>query len=199
MSRSRNTEKESVWAALRIARDEDGEPYLPRIIARQPRRGDIHPLPKSVLRGALRTIPVEYIYGLSRIELRALQGRIGDPFGVYSRDERAIILYSLPRLWVVDLMSEGGQEDLEAFGARVSQHGRQWHVYWPSEAGWVVWFFKEVVTHELGHHFSHQYEKKRGRIRGVKFREMNASLHSCRLTREMFNRLKKRRQLKQDK
>ncbi len=198
MGRSRNTEKESVWAALRIGRDEDGEPCLPRIIVRQPKRGDVHPLPKSILRGALKTIPVEYIYGLSRIELRARQGKIGDPFGVYSRDEKVIILYSLPRLWVVDLMSEGAQEDLERFGARVSQHGRQWHVYWPSEAGLAVWFFKEVVTHELGHHFSHQYEKRRGRIRGVKFREMNANLHSFRLTREMFNRMKRRRKLKQE-
>ncbi len=199
MGRSRNTEKESVWAALRIARDEDGEPCLPRIIARPPKGGDVHPLPKSILRGALKTIPVEYIYGLSRIELRARQGRIGDPFGVYRPDEKVIILYSLPRLWVVDLMSEGGQKNLEAFGARVSQHGRQWHVYWPSEAGLAVWFFKEVVTHELGHHFSRQYEKKRGRIRGVKFREMNANLHSFRLTREMFNRMKRRRKVKQDR
>jgi hypothetical protein len=91
-------------------------------------------------------------------------------------------------------MSEGGQIDLETFGAKVSQHGRRWHVYWPSEASLAVWFFKEVVTHELGHHFSRQYEKKRGRIRGVRFREMNANLHSSRLTREMFNRLKRRRQ-----
>ena len=199
MSRSRNTEKESVWAALRIGRDEDGAPNLPRITARRPKRGDVHPLPKSILAGALKTIPVEYIYGLSRIELRARRGRIGDPFGAYRPDEKVIILYSLPRLWVVDLMSEGGQKDLEAFGARVSQQGCQWHVYWPSEAGLAVWFFKEVVTHELGHHFSSQYEKKRGRIRGVKFREMNANLHSFRLTREMFNRLKRRRKLKQDK
>jgi len=198
MSRSRNTEKESVWAAQRIGRDENGEPYLPRIIARQPRRGDVYPLPKSILAGALKTIPVEYIYGLSRIELRARQGRIGDPFGAYRPDEKVIILYSLPRLWVVDLMSEGGRKELEAFGARVSQRGRRWHVYWPSEAGLAVWFFKEVVTHELGHHFSKQYENKRGRIRGVKFREMNANLHSLRLTREMFNRLKRRRKLKPD-
>ena len=199
MSRSRNTEKESVWAALRIGRDEEGELCLPRIVARQPKRGDIHPLPKSVLAGALKTIPVEYLYGLSHVELRARQGRIGDPFGAYRPGEKVIILYSLPKLWVVDLMSDGGQKDLEAFGTRVSQHGRQWHVYWPSEAGLAVWFFKEAVTHELGHHFCHQYENKRGRIRGVKFRETNANLHSFRLTREMFNRLKRRRKLQQDK
>ena len=198
MSRSRNTEKESVWAALRIGRDEDGRPYLPRIVARKPKSGDIHPLPKTVLAGALRTIPVEYMYGLSRIELRARQGRIGDPFGAYRPDEKIIVLYSLPRLWVVDMMSEGGQRDLEAFGARVSQHGRQWHVHWPSEVHLAVWFFKTVVTHELGHHFSEQYRKKRGRITGMRFREMNANLHSFRLTREMFNRIRRRHQARQN-
>lgn len=196
MSRSRNTEKESVWAAMRIGRSQDGEAHLPRIIARQPRSGDVHPLPKSILTGALKTVPVEYIYGLSCVELRARKGKIGDPFGAYRPREKVIILYSLPRLWVVDRMSEGGQKDLEAFGARVSQQGRQWHIYWPSEAGLAVWFFKEVVTHELGHHFAEQYKNKRGRIRGVKFREMNADLHSLRLTREMFNRLRRRRQAK---
>ena len=95
------------------------------------------------------------------MELRARQGdKIGDPFGVYRPREKAIILYSLPRLWVLDMMSKGGQRDLEASGARVSQHGREWHVYWPSKAGLAVWFFKEVVTHELGHHFAEQYKNK---------------------------------------
>ncbi|MBM4028115.1 MAG: hypothetical protein FJ280_22380 [Planctomycetes bacterium] len=196
MSRSRNTEKESVWAGLWIDRDEDGVACLPRIVARRPREGDVHPLSKSILAGALKTVPVEYLYGLSRVELRATKGKIGDPFGAYRPREKVIILYSLPRRWVVDRMSEGGQRDLEAFGARVLPQGGQWHVDWPSEAGPAVWFFKEVLTHELGHHFAEQYKNKRGRIRGVKFREMNADLHSCRLTREMFRRLKRRRETK---
>jgi hypothetical protein len=93
MSRSRNTEKESVRAARGIGRDEEGELSLPRIIVRKPRRGDIHPLPKSILVRLLKHVPVEYFYGLSRIELRARQGKIGDPFGAYGRDEKAIILY----------------------------------------------------------------------------------------------------------
>jgi len=199
MSRSRNTEKESVWAAMRIGRDEDGEPCLPRIMARKPKSGDIHPLPKSVLTRLLKDIPVEYLYGLSRVELRARRGkRIGEPYGVHRSGEKVIILYSLPRLWVLDMMSEGSKKDLEACRARVSQHGRQWHVYWPSEAGLAVWFFKEVFTHELGHHFAEQYKKKRGRIRGVRYHEMNADLRSFRLTREVFRRIRKRRKARQD-
>jgi len=198
MSHSRNTEKESVWAAKRIGRHEDGEARLPRIITRKPRNGDIHPLPRTVLAGALKTIPVEYLYGLSRIELRARRGnRIGEqPLGVYRPGEKVIILYSLPMSWVVDMMPEGGQEDMEAFGAKVSHHGEEWHVRWSSEAGLAVWFFKTVLTHELGHHFSEQYRNKNGRIRGIKFRETNADLHSLRLTREMFNRMKRRRETK---
>jgi hypothetical protein len=198
MSRSRNTQKERVRAASRIDRHEDGEVCLPRIIARRPKRGDIHPLPKSILAGALRTIPVEYLYGLSRIELRARQGnRIGEPLGAYRPRERVIVLYSLPLSWVVDSMSENRQKGMEAFGGRVGRHGEQWHVCWPSESSLAVWFFAEVVTHELGHHFSEQYKKKRGKIRGVRFREMNADLHSFRLTRAMFNRLRKRRSAKE--
>jgi hypothetical protein len=198
MSRSRNTEKESVWAALRIGREEDGEPYLPRIVARKPKRGDIHPMPKSLLLRFLKDVPVEYIYGLSRIELRARKGeKIGDPYGAYRPGEKVIILYSLPRLWVVDAMSEGGQKDLEAYRARVSQHGQQWHVYWPSEAGLAVWFFNEVVTHELGHHFANQYQNKRGRIRGIRFGEMNANLRSFRVAQEVIGRIRRRRQARQ--
>jgi hypothetical protein len=194
MSRSRNTEKESVRAARGIGRDEEGELSLPRIIVRKPRRGDIHPLPKSILVRLLKHVPVEYIYGLSRIELRARQGKIGDPFGAYGRDEKAIILYSLPKLWVVDLMSERGQEDLEAYHAKVSRQGRQWHVYWPADAGLALWFFNEVFAHELGHHFAEQYKKKRGRIRGVRFREMNADLRSFRVAHEVMAHLRRRRQ-----
>ncbi len=195
MSRSRNTEKENVWAALRIGRDEEGEPHLPRIIVRQPRRGDIHPLPKALLVRVLKDIPVEYLYGLSRIELRARKGnKIGDPYGAYRPGEKVIILYSLPRLWVVDALPERGRKDMEACRARVSQHGPQWHVYWPSEAGLAVWFFQEVVTHELGHHFAEQYKKKRGRIQGVKFQEMNAELRSFRVAHEVFTRIRRRRQ-----
>jgi len=198
MSRSRNTEKESVWAALRIARDEEGEPCLPRIVARKPRCGDFHPLPKSLLVRALKDVPLEYLYGLSAIELRARQGnKVGDPYGLYRPRDKVIILYSVPKLWVFDTMAEDYPKYLQRFGARVSQHGRQWHVYWPSRAGLAVWFFQDVVTHELGHHFAEQYKNKRSRIQGRRFREMDAELRSFRVAREVFARLRKRRKARQ--
>lgn len=195
MSRSRNTEKESVWAEARIDRTEDGGVWLPRIVVRRPAPGDIHPLPKGVLAGALRLdVPVEYIYGLNRIELRAREGnRIGEPFAAYRKDEKAIILYSLPVVWVVPSMPVSNRKSLEAYWAEVVRKDKEWQVSWPSKACLAWWYFHEVVTHELGHHFAEQYKKKRGKIRGLRYRELNADLHSSRLTRESIERFYKRR------
>jgi hypothetical protein len=195
MSRSRNTEKESVRADYCIERAEDGSVWLPRIIVRRPALGDIHPLPRAVLAGALRReVPVEYIYGLDRFELRAREGnRIGRPFAKYWEDEKAIILYSLPMQWVVDSMPVGHRKKLEVWGAEVLQNGSKWQVNWPFRAALGIWYFTEVLTHELGHHFAEQYKKKRGKIRSHKFNELNANLHSFRLTRKFFERFSKGR------
>ena len=195
MSRSHNTDKESVRAECRIDRAVDGSVWLPRIVVRRPAPGDIHPLPKQVLTGAIRLdVPVEYIYGLDRIELRARKGsRIGKhPFAEYWRDEKAIILYSLPMNWIVDSMPTGRRQSVESFGAEVQCKGKEWNVRWLSEAGLTMWFFTEVFLHELGHHFAEQYKKKRGRIRGRKFNELNADLHAIRLSRDVFKRLRQR-------
>lgn len=191
--------KESVWADERISRTGEGEIRLPKIIVRRPRRGDIHPLPKTVLSGALRRIPVVYLYGLTRIELRPRQGtQIGRPFGRYWSDEKAIILYSLPMRWVLHDMPRGLADDLELYRAKIMRRENTWHVRWTSEASIAVWYFHDVLTHELGHHFAEQYKKKRGRIRGRRFAELNAELHSFRLTRDMFNRLRRRRQEREE-
>lgn len=195
MSRSHNTDKESVRAECRIDRDVDGRVWLPRIVVRRLAPGDIHPLPRQVLSGAIRLdVPVEYIYGLDRIELRARKGnRIGQhPFAEYWRDEKAIILYSLPMSWVVDSMPSSRRQSVESFGAEVQGKGKVWHVRWLSEAGLTMWFFMEVFLHELGHHFAEQYKKKRGRIRGRKFNELNANLHAIRLSRDAFKRFRQR-------
>ena len=198
MSRSRNTEKEKVWAEAKIGRTVDGQICLPRIIERRPKRGDIHALPKRVLSIVLRKIPVECLYGLARIELQPRQGSsiFDNPLGVYLSDEKAIILYSLPMKWIIDKMSDGFMEQAEFYRAEVLCKENKWHINWPSEASIGVWFFNTVVTHELGHHFSVQYKKKRGAIGGVKYRELNAEMHSFRLTREILRPILKRRQRK---
>ena len=69
---------------------------LPRVVARKPRRGDVHALSPSAIRAFLRALPVEQLRGLRRIELRARVDDVGAPFALYRREERDIILYSLP-------------------------------------------------------------------------------------------------------
>lgn len=95
MSRSFRTEKESVAAARRIERTEDGGVILPRIVERRPKPGDSHPLPKRALQALLQKIPVEYLYGLKRIELRARWDGM-EFLACYVPQQREIRLYSLP-------------------------------------------------------------------------------------------------------
>ena len=95
MARSYQTEKPSVLARYRIPRDRDNRFVYPRVIARRPSPGDVHPLSKQALSGILRQTPIEYLYGLKRIELRPRRNnKIGEPFGCYLPDEKTIWLYS---------------------------------------------------------------------------------------------------------
>jgi hypothetical protein len=50
MSRSFRTQKESVIAARRIKKDQQGDIILPRIIERKPAFGDIHPISKTAIK-----------------------------------------------------------------------------------------------------------------------------------------------------
>jgi hypothetical protein len=100
MSQSYHPAPERETARRRIRRSSGDSIRLPRIIARRPARGDIHPLTRKTLTGLLPHLPIEYLNGLDRIELRPrAQPNIGRPYGSYWIDERAIILYSLPRSW----------------------------------------------------------------------------------------------------
>lgn len=93
MSRSFRTQKESVLAQQRMKKEKNGEIILPRVIKRKPAFGDVHPIPKKELKGILKNLPIEYVYGLSRIELRARNSEVGQPFGYYAGDEKAIIQF----------------------------------------------------------------------------------------------------------
>ena len=191
MSRSRNTEKVGVAAERKIRRDEAGEPCLPRIVARRPLRGDEHPLSRSALAKALRTIPLEYLYGLKRIELRPRASKVGEPYAYYEPPTRSIVLYSLPRLWTTDRLSRGHREWMECFGAEVAHEKNAYRIHWPSESNLADWFLLGAVMHELGHHFAEQYKKKRGPIKGRGFPEMNAEMRALRLTMGWVKRRKK--------
>jgi hypothetical protein len=72
MSDSRHTDPPSEIARRCMPKDKAGEYIYPRVIEKKPRRGDVHPLDKSFLTHTLKDIvPLEYVYGLTCIELRA--------------------------------------------------------------------------------------------------------------------------------
>lgn len=194
MSRSYRSQKESVTAERRIARTADGSPQLPRIIERAPAPGDSHPIPKRVLRHFLERVPVEFIYGLSRIELRARElPLIGAPFGSYWVGERAIVLYSLPPTFQCRSLTADFRRSLNRFHAKVESHSEGFTISWPEPAIMSLWFYSFVFTHELGHHFVEQYKTKNSRIRSRNAEELVADLHAERFTDELFKAFRKQR------
>ena len=190
MAHSEHTEKEWVQAARRMPRHKDGSFRYPTVISRKPRLGDIHPVSKSALERRMPGILIEYLYGLKRIELRARRSSaIGVPFGVYYEREHIVALYSLPLVWELDRLMQGWQECLVAYQANVKR-GAMTVVSWPSEAALELWFWDQVVMHELGHHFVEQYRNRNGRIRTRKAHEGLANLHVGRYLNRRFQRLK---------
>jgi len=194
MSRSYRSQKESVTADRRIQRTADGTPVLPRIIERAPAPGDLHPLPKRVLRTLLQRVPVEYIYGLYRIELRARDlPLIGSPFAWYWVSERAIVLYSLPPVLRFRWLSTEFRRSLNRFHADIQSDGKAFTVSWREPDNMSLWFYSYVFTHELGHHFVEQYKTKNSRIQSRNAEELVADLHAKRFTDELFASFRKQR------
>jgi len=190
MSNSYRTQKESIAAERLIERDEAGKPRLPRVIERAATPGDTHPIPKRVLRRVLTEIPIEYVYGLSRIEMRARQEPgIGRPFGCYVHSERAIILYSLPPVWHFDRLADDFRQSLERFHARIVPSSPGFIIMWPEPGLLALWFYSYVFTHELGHHFAEQYKAKNGVMPSRSVSERSADLHARRLTDLLFTSL----------
>jgi hypothetical protein len=164
------------------------EGVLPRIIARKPAPGDIHPLRKRAIGGLFARIPPEYLYGLSRVELRARQTKaIGKPFGCYRRDEKVIILYSVPPvIWHFPSLLADFRRSLTACYAVVASDEEGIRVTWPEDALISLWYYAHVLTHELGHHYVEQYRVKSGRLGGTLFAEFVAEMHARRLTADFF-------------
>lgn len=186
MSRSYRSQKESAIAERRIARRADGRVVLPRIVEGASAVWDRHPLTKRALAKLLPTLPREYLYGLSRIELRARhRPAIGRPYGVYWPDERAIVLYSLPktRTWAYGSIEPAWRASFERFGAVIKAEGKRVRLSWPIAGSLARWFYSEVFAHELGHHFIQRYQGKNGRIDSRGHEERVADLHARRLAR----------------
>jgi hypothetical protein len=134
-----------------------------------------------LLNSLLREIPGKYLYGISRIELRARETKaIGEPYGVYLLDEKAIILYSLPGEWELEYLRSTREDELRQFGAIVSTSGLISSIRWTKPRQLSRWFFSCIFTHELGHHFRNQYKQRR-KVSTDKDEELVADLHSDRL------------------
>jgi hypothetical protein len=195
MGRSYRTDKPRVIAARRLPRDTDGEIVLPPILVHRPRRGDVHPISGAVMRGVLRTeVPIEYLHGLQRIEMRPRMGEVGEPFAWYLPDERAILLYSLPEEWTWEPdVPEEYLAKLRRMFAEITVSKTSVHVRWPDRAVLALWFFVEVLAHELGHHYRYQYRIRRGSARARQHEEFVARLHSERFFDALRRRIIARR------
>ena len=162
---------------------------------RKPRQGDVHALTPRVLRGALRReVPPWLLHGLRRIELRPRPSSVvGTPYAVYLPPERSVVLYSLPPAWVWhEPVPEHHLRRMRQFGARV-QVGPPASVDWPGSASLALWFFTDVVLHELGHHAREMERGRRGRACRVADEEHFVDRYADRLARPMLRRLERRR------
>ena len=158
---------------------------MPRVIERKPRRGDIHPIPKKLMNVVLRELPEKYVYGLSRIELRARgTDAIGQPYGVYRLDEKAIILYSLPVRWELEYLRSEREAELRQFGADISTSASISSIQWMENGHLSHWYYCCIFAHEMGHHFRNQYKNRR-KVGSDVDEELVADLHAKRLT-EIF-------------
>lgn len=173
-------------AARRFARDREGRPVLPRVVERRPRPGDIHPLDRKHLALFLRYQPTDYLYGLKQVELRPrLTEEIGRPFGYYSPSEKAIVLYSVPaQEWHFPAPGPRAVAQFVACGATVTEEeGGSVRVCWTDPIDAAYFLYREVLLHELGHHYDYQYRHKRKYPSGRIYEETSANRHAMRLGR----------------
>jgi hypothetical protein len=180
--------------AARVVRRAGGA-YLPRIIERKPRPGDVHPLPSNVLPRFLSWLPLAYLHKLRQIELRPrVSARVGRPFALYDPGERMVILYSLPLRWAWPGVkpNNGLLSGMRAAGATVHVEPSAVMIEWQSIKQLAVWFWGEVVAHELSHHFRQAFRARRSK--GSKeTEEILACVYGDRLWRAIRQRLRERR------
>ncbi len=194
MSKSYRTLKEAVIARRNIQRDRTGAVVLPRLVVRKPKRGDVHPVPPTDLRLFLHLLPLEFLCGLKRIELRARQSiEVGRPFGCYLPDEKVVILFSLPTSFNFGWPSEDSLRRLLLFRPQVDFTDNGLEVAWTDLGQLAIWFFTDVVIHELAHHFDNQYGHKNRRIRGRRWQEAFAEVRANRFFSHLNSALKRRK------
>ena len=152
---------------------------FPRVVARKPRRGDVHPLSPTAIRAFLRALPAAQLHGLRRVELRARVSDVGDPFALYRREERDIIVYSVPPgEWWMSAIDRACARELERVGARVVRHRHGVSIHVDERA--VHEFFRDVLAHELGHHVRNHTVARYPRVARTVDEEAVADLHARR-------------------
>ena len=191
MSKSFRTQQPAAAAKRLVALDEEGAPVLPRIIERKPLPGDLHPIPAAALRRLLkREVPLAYLHGLNRIELRPRSSNeVGSPFALYRRSEKSIILYSLPLEWFwKPYPSAKLVARMQHFFAAVDVSSQGVQVTWPGREVLMIWFYIEVLAHELGHHYRWQHRGRRGGGSFTAHEEFVAEIHSHRFYQVFLKR-----------
>lgn len=188
MSRSYRTRPKDVIAQERMPRDSQGRFIFPRIVIRNPKHGDIHPLSRKMIVRAYNKLPIEYFYGLKGIELRARSGDIGKPFGKYSYHAKKIILYSVPeKQWNITNPTNGFIEALHRYHAKISNVKDGIIVEWKTDL-WLSMFYLSILFHELGHHYMDQYRCKRKPLKDIYLDEWHADAQMIKLQKHVFRR-----------
>ena len=141
-------------------------------------------------------VPLEYLYGLKQIELRPRADQVGNPYGFYSPGEKLIVLYSAPRVWELGRVSDepsllGQIAVLEDYGAQVRRDRNKLMVHWPESVGLEKLYFWQVFLHELGHHYSNQWKRRRKRPPWGRYQEIVAELHRHKLSAHAVGRFLK--------
>lgn len=174
LARSDHTKKPTVRA-----REEKSEP---RIVRRRPYPGDSHAVSPAIIRRVLSKVPPEYFLGLRLIELLPRPGIVGEPFGQYCPSEKTVLLYSLPMEWEWPDAPEWTLRTMARYGAQtVPTSSGGILVRWDNQSSRILWFILEILAHELGHHYTFQYRRRR-KLPTNKWREeLLAELHKERI------------------
>lgn len=192
MARSRHTEPPHLYVKGRFPVDAEGRPIFPRIVRRRPRPGDVHPIERKQMGGLMALVPPEYLYGLNRVELRPRVDEVGKPYGYYSPGEKFIVLYSTPLIWDLGPVSEASSRldqlvFLESTGAEVRSEQDRLMVCW-APVDLEMFYIWQVVLHELGHHYSNQWKRRRKRPPWGRYQEIIAELHKQKLSARIIRK-----------
>jgi hypothetical protein len=199
MTHTRKTIRPNDYA-FRFGRlDKEGFRAMPRIVARKPRTGDIHPLTRNTIWNYLQLVPPAYVYGLKAVELRPRKDAVGCPYGLYSPVEKRIWLYSCPsREWHFSNEIWTRHKGVLASGAQVVTSGNASNdvvVEWNDPFD-IELLFVDVLLHELGHHYVNQYRSSRGAPATRSRAEAVANVHVGKLWRRIIanvDRIERRR------